>query len=117
MECLGPAAPFMDSREWLCVQDNVASTNTVRIVGDAVGVSQLVGISEGESADGAVSFLLGVVAAAVVPQGEADAMLFRAVSRPELPGAWPLASAAVELQAHSDARAVIVNPPRQPGGR
>lgn len=117
MECVGPAAPFPDSREWLCVQENIASTNTVRIMGDNVGVSQLIGIAEDASADGAISFLLGVVVAAVTPQREADAMLYRAVNAPEQPGAWSLEGATIELQAHSDARAVFVNPPRQSGGR
>jgi hypothetical protein len=111
MECLGPDEPFIDSREWLCVQDNVTSTNTVRVIGDAAGVSQLVGISEGVSPDDAISFLLGVVVAAVVPRAEAEAMTHRAVGQPRLRGAWHLDSAAVELQAHSDARAVIVDPP------
>lgn len=113
MECLGPDEPFVDTREWLCEQDNVSSTNTVRVIGDARGVSQLVGISEGASPDDAISFLLGVVVAAVVPQAEDAAMTYRAVSRPELPGAWHLGVASVELQAHSDARAVIVNPPAE----
>ncbi len=114
MECVGPNEPFVDSREWLCVQDNVTSANTARIIGDAAGVSQLIGISEGGSPEDAISFLLGVVVAAVVPEAEATGMTYRAVSQPGLPGAWHLDSASVELQAHSNARAVMVDPPEPP---
>lgn len=112
MECHGPAEPFADSREWLCVQDDDVSTNTVRVIGDAAGVSQVVGVSEGLSPDDAISFLLGVVMATVVPNAESEGLMYQAVSQPRAAGTWALQSASVELQAHSEARAVILNLPQ-----
>jgi hypothetical protein len=117
MDCMGPDQTFADPREWLCVQDNITSVNTVRIIADSAGVSQIIGVSEGASADETISFLLGVVASAVISEAEGEPMLHRAVSRPRLRGSWHLDSAAVELQAHSEARAIIIDPPGLPGSR
>ena len=110
MECLGPAQPFADSREWLCTQEHPTSMHTVRIIGDAAGVSQLVGVSQGASPDDAVSFLVNVVAAAVAPHREDGEMALQSTTSPELGGRWNLSSATIQLQPHSEARAVIINP-------
>jgi hypothetical protein len=108
--CIGPDGPSADAREWLCTQANAASTNTVRIVGDTLGVSQLIAVSEGETPGGAVSFLIGTVVPIVVPMQDGEDMLYDAVSRPERSGRWLLETVTVELQRHSPARAAFVTP-------
>lgn len=114
MTCVGPERPFSDIREWRCTQEDPGSLNTVRIVGDANGVSQLVGITEGAGPEAAVAFLVGVVGAAVVPDTDAGGMMPSLVDDPTRGGRWNLRAAVVALQPHSDARAIILDPANQP---
>ncbi|MGH2401241.1 MAG: hypothetical protein ACRDE6_00900 [Candidatus Limnocylindria bacterium] len=115
LKCLGPGKPFPDSREWLCRQDYAdGSALDVRVVGDEAGVSQIVGIAHRASPDDAVSHLAGVVASLVVPEPEAARLRIWAADHPGNGRSWLFDDAAIELQAHSDARAIIVNPTGSP---
>ncbi len=110
VRCIGPDRPSTDAREWLCTQASAASKNSVRILGDSAGVSQLIAVAEGETPENAVSFLIGTVVPSVVPMRDGEDMLHDAVSRPERPGRWLLETATIELQGHSPARAVLITP-------
>ena len=113
VECLGPERPFPDPREWLCRQDlGNGTVREVRIVADAAGVSQLVGIAHHHAPDDAVAFLAGVVASLVLDPDGGSAVRVWAAEHPDDGRSWEFEEATIRLQAHSPVRAVVVDPPR-----
>lgn len=112
IECLGPERPLPDPREWLCRQEQTGgSVREVRIVADAAGVSGLVGIAHRHTADDAVAFLTGVVASLVLDENHGSAVRACAAEHPDDGREWSFERAVIRLQAHSRARAIIVDPP------
>ena len=110
LECIGLENPGPSVAEWSCRRDEARGRRKVRvgIQADSKGVTQLVGVAEGDNAQESAAFLISNVAEFVVPADQRDALERWAPRHAEEGATRVFGNVSVDLQPQSDERWVII---------
>jgi hypothetical protein len=104
LACIGHDDPSPVVAEWLCRADDAGDRRRVRvgIQADVQGVTQLVGVADGDSAQESAPFLIATVTGLVVPSAQRDALDQWADRNADAGATRVFDDVSVELQPESD---------------
>ena len=114
-ECIGLDNPGPLVAEWICRHEGAAGRRKVQvgIQADFQGVTQLVGVAEGDQAQESAAFLIASVAGFVVPAEQRDALERWAPRHVEEGATRVFGNVSVDLQAQSDERWLVIVLPKR----